>query len=411
MERLTALEKGYAEDERWHMRRDGTRFYMSGVMRPIRDGEHSGFVKVARDMTAQKEAAEALRLSEERYRIALQSAEMGAWDWNALDDRVVWNEQHFTMLGIEPDGEEKTAAFFLSFILPDDLELVQSRLKEAVKETGVFRAEFRIVRRDNTEVRWMHGFGRAITNEDTGTMRLVGVMYDITAQKALERQKDEFIGIASHELRTPVTSIKAYTEVLQEMFEEAGDNQSAQLMEKLDIQVDRLTELIRALLDITKLQEGKLEFRVEPFNLNALIGEETETIRHTTKHRLELHTGPIGEVRGDRERIRQVVVNLVANAVKYSPNADRVVIITEQQGGDAVVCIQDFGIGMSTKVREQVFNRFYRSDEADASTFSGLGLGLYISAEFVKRHGGRIWVHSEKGKGSTFCFSLPATPL
>jgi signal transduction histidine kinase len=230
----------------------------------------------------------------------------------------------------------------------------------------------------------------------------------MTEQKLIEQQKDEFIGIASHELRTPVTSIKAYAEVLQEMFEESGDMEHAALMKKMDAQVDRLTQLIRSLLDVTKLTEGKLEFQKDRFDLNELVADTRDELQRTTKHPLEFTPQPLGRVCGDAERIRQVLTNIISNAIKYSPEQKPVIISTREEGGEAIVCVQDFGIGMSEEVSRQVFSRFFRSNEPGINTYPGLGLGLYISAEFIQRHGGRIWVEATgPGKGSIFCFSLP----
>lgn len=236
------------------------------------------------------------------------------------------------------------------------------------------------------------------------------VARDMTEQKLIEQQKDEFIGIASHELRTPVTSIKAYTEVLQDMFEESGNAKHAGLMKKMDSQVDRLTQLIRSLLDVTKLTEGKLELSKERFDLNELVADTRDELQRTTKHPLAFAPQPVDKVRGDAGRIRQVLTNLISNAIKYSPEEEPVLISTRTEGVEAIVCVQDFGIGMSEEVSKQVFDRFYRSNEPGINTYPGLGLGLYISAEFVRRHGGRIWVEaSEPGRGSVFCFSLPVT--
>lgn len=249
-------------------------------MRPIiLNNSLSGFVKVARDMTESQAAAEAKRLSEERYRIALQSAEMGTWDWNITEDTVVWNSQHYTLLGLTPGNQEFNSSYFLEFVHPDDVERVRDALAQAVTGKSIYQAEFRIIRADNNEVRWVNGFGRVVAKQDNDASRIVGVMYDITDRKVLEQQREEFIGIASHELKTPITSIKAYAQVLQEMFEQTEDKQSARLMQKMDAQVDRLTDLIRDLLDTTKIAKGQLLLNPERFNLNNVI---TDRGRRTT---------------------------------------------------------------------------------------------------------------------------------
>jgi two-component system, chemotaxis family, CheB/CheR fusion protein len=404
----TAASEGSSPDERWHIRADGTRFYMSGVMRSIVYANVlHGFVKVARDLTEKKQGEEILRISEERYRTALASAEMAAWDWNVVDDRIIWNDQHSHILGLQPDNKDKNAALFISFVHPDDVEIVDSALRKAVREDSPYRAEFRVVRADNSEIRWMSGFGRAVTRDDEGmATRMVGVMYDITNRKRIEAQKDEFIGIASHELRTPITSIKVYTEILQELFQEQGDTENAELMGKLDKQVDRLTALVYALLDTTLISEGKLQLQRTEFNIDELIVDTTETMqriagKHQIVHELTANTN----IYADNERIRQVLTNLINNAIKYSPDADRIIVQSSSDERQITICVQDFGIGIDEMTKQHVFDRFFRS--GDANDVSGLGLGLYISATIVRQHGGDISVQSEKGKGSVFCFTIP----
>jgi PAS domain S-box-containing protein len=408
----TAIREGRAPDERWHMRKDGSRFFLSGVMRPIFNPRLSGFVKVARDLTEERQAEERLRIWEERYRTALQSAEMGAWDWYIRQDYIIWNDQQYLLLGLEPDHSRKNAGFFLQFVYKDDEPRVCKALWAAVEQGSVFDEEFRIVPARAMEPRWVYAFGRSVELEDSGrATRMIGVMYDISERKRIEQQKDEFIGIASHELKTPVTSIKAYAEVLEDMFGEAGDQQSAGLMQRMDKQIDRLTGLISTMLDVTRISQGQLEISPQAIDLGGLAVEVVEAMQHSAKQRLRLEAGEVKPVYADRERIRQVLTNLLANAIKYSPGAGEVLIRVMGNGADSVnVCVQDFGIGMSEEVRSRVFERFYRANDGIANTYPGLGLGLYISAQIIDRHGGEIRVESRPGEGSTFCFTLPVAP-
>ncbi|UJS17049.1 MAG: ATP-binding protein [Candidatus Jettenia sp.] len=227
-------------------------------------------------------------------------------------------------------------------------------------------------------------------------------------QRRLERQKDEFIGIASHELKTPVTSIKAYAQILQHRFQKAGDMKSAGMVGKMDAQIDKLTSLIGDLLDITKIEGGKLQFHEELFDFNELIGEIAEEMqRTTTQHTLVQQLAKAKTIAGDRGRIGQVITNFLSNAIKYSPHADTIIIKTKTDKERVTLYVQDFGCGISKEDQEKVFERFYRVVTSGPESHAGIGLGLYIASEIIKHHNGKIWVESEKGKGSTFCFSLP----
>ena len=407
-EMAIAREKGSAADERWHMRKDGSKFYMSGIMTLIHDGGLRGYVKVARDMTEQKQAEEQLRILEERNRIALQSAEMGSWDWNVKEDRIIWNEQHHLLLGIEPYKEEKQTANFLQFVHPDDKGPVEIKLKEAVESTGIYKAEFRIIRADNKEVRWMTGFSRAVEWEDSSVSRMVGVMFDITDRKKLEQQKEEFLGIASHELKTPITSIKAYGELVQETFEENGDKESLSLLEKMNAQINRLNGLISDLLDTTKISEGELVLDFESFDLTGLIKQLTEELQQLSqKHELIIECKYTVNIYADKKRIEQVITNLISNAIKYSPEGGDVKIGCEFIDNGVKVSITDKGIGIPKESQQKIFDRFFRVKHTNSNALPGMGLGLYITAGIIRRHGGTIGVSSDLDTGSTFYFVLP----
>lgn len=353
-------------------------------------------------------AEERLRENEERNRLILNAAGVATWDWNVQTDKVIWNEQHYRVLGLVPANDVKSPGFFKRYVHAEDVEDVSNRLALAVSGVMPFRAEFRIVRADNGETRWMSGFGRDVEWKDGKVTRMTGVMYDVTERKKLEQQKEEFIGIAGHELKTPVTSIKAYTEILLDMLIEAQNYQGAALVQKLDTQVERLTTLIHDLLDTTKMDDGLLVLHYAEFDMNKLIEERVGELRLLSlEHWIDFKPGADVWVNADRERIGQVIVNLVHNAVKYSPAGGDIVISCVQTSGGVQVSVSDQGIGIAPEVADKIFERFFRVNSPELPTCSGLGLGLHISKGIIVRHQGRIWVESEPGKGSTFYFNIP----
>jgi len=233
---------------------------------------------------------------------------------------------------------------------------------------------------------------------------------DITERKQLEQQKDEFVSIASHELKTPITSVKAYTQILGQRFRKANDEKSVELIEKMDSQLDKLTDLIGDLLDVTKIEAGRIQFHESDFDFNELIEETVVGLQLTTdKHRITKKLHPNVMVYGDHDRIGQVLTNFMTNAIKYSPQADRIHVSTVVSKGNVTLSVQDYGVGLSKKDQAKVFERFYRVGGSDQATYPGLGLGLYISADIINRHKGRVWVKSKKSEGSTFYFSVPMT--
>ncbi len=238
---------------------------------------------------------------------------------------------------------------------------------------------------------------------------VAGTTRDITELRYLAQQKDDFLGIASHELKTPVTSIKAYGQVLQTMFRRRGETKAVEALQKMDAQVNKLTNLIGDLLDVTKIHSGRIEFHEDYFNFNDLVSEIVDEMQLTTElHTLKKKLGMTTYVYGDRERIGQVIINLISNAIKYSPHTKEINIITTPEKGKVTLCVQDFGVGIPGEKQDKIFQQFFRVSGPNHSTVPGLGLGLYISSEIIKRQSGRIWVESIEGKGSIFCFFLPA---
>jgi signal transduction histidine kinase len=225
-------------------------------------------------------------------------------------------------------------------------------------------------------------------------------------ERELNKKKDEFIGLASHELKTPLTSINAYLQFLQRSL--ITDEKNHQLIAKALQQVGKLSGLISDLLDVSKIASGKLPLLPSKFNMTELLQEAVEIIKcGNIKHLIEVNyqDEEISLV-ADPQRIEQVIINLLSNAMKYSPDADRVIVKVSQTETDVVLTVQDFGIGIKDDHHSRIFSRFYRVEDM-APHISGLGIGLYISDDIISRHGGTLIVESKFGVGSIFSFKLP----
>jgi len=213
--------------------------------------------------------------------------------------------------------------------------------------------------------------------------------------------------VASHELKTPLTSLKAFTQVLESRFKNSTDTSSHEIITKIDYQVNRIVSMINDMLDVSSLQAGGLNFNIAKFDLNDLVDEIGQNLQQTTKkHRIVIDLAPIGVIPGDRERIGQVVNNLIANAIKYSPNAIEINVTSKIEEYKITVSVQDHGIGIPAAEQKSIFEKFYRVGNSQKA-FQGLGLGLFICYQIVDIHKGKIGVISQEGEGSTFWFSLP----
>ncbi|MFA9288685.1 MAG: CHASE domain-containing protein [Weeksellaceae bacterium] len=227
-------------------------------------------------------------------------------------------------------------------------------------------------------------------------------------QEAL-RIRDEFLSIASHELKTPITSLNIYLDLLKKQFAKELSKMQITYIVKARSQADKLTNLINDLLDISKIERGKIEYRDDEFDMVAVIQEVVDSIKkaHPT-HAIIVNGRITRQFVGDKDRISQVIINLLNNAIKYSPQADRVVISLSQTKEAITIKIQDFGIGIDKRYHKKIFSRFFRASSGDeAANFPGLGIGLYVSYEIVRRHNGTIEVESKVGEGSSFIVKLP----
>ncbi len=220
--------------------------------------------------------------------------------------------------------------------------------------------------------------------------------------------RDDFISIASHELRTPLTSLKMFTQVLDKKLTNKSTGEFDGYVRKMNLQIDKLTDLIKTLLDVSRVRTGNLTFSMSSFDLNRVVEDLIENIGQTSKrHNIELEGFIQKDVWGDKERISQVIINLLTNAIKYSPDTQKVVVRLSSEKDVAVVSVQDFGIGIDKEHQNKIFKRFYRVSEPAEKTYPGLGIGLYISYEIIKKHRGDMSVVSNKDKGSIFSFTIP----
>lgn len=229
-----------------------------------------------------------------------------------------------------------------------------------------------------------------------------------TNEKKSVTLRDNFISIASHELNTPLTSLKMFVQVLQRQLKETQNGENIHpFISRIDTQVDKLTILIKDLLNVSKIQAGKLDFYDNRIDLNNLILDVVQSVQSITNtHTILIEGHIVRKVWGDSDRISQVITNLLTNAIKYSPYASKVIVSLKEGKKTAIVSVKDFGIGIEKEQQKKIFQRFYRVSGYKEKTFPGLGLGLYVSHEIIKRHGGKMTVVSSKAKGSTFNFSL-----
>ncbi|HTE12371.1 MAG TPA: PAS domain S-box protein, partial [Chitinophagaceae bacterium] len=308
---------------------------------------------VMRDLRPELAAKQALADSEQLLRNITTATPIALWmsDENGAVSYV--NQTWLNWTG--RTYEETLGGGWLEPIYQEDRQIAKEKFSSDSSAKVLFEVEFRLNHSDGT-IHWCIANGQPQYRSDGSFSGYIGACVDITEQKQLQKQKDDFIGIASHELKTPVTSIKGYAQVLEKMLLKKGDVKEAMMMNRMDMQIRRLTSLIGDLLDVTKINSGKLQFNDAPFDFNGMVKDLIEDLRRTTeKHELAEDFNETGTVYGDKDRIGQVITNLVTNAIKYSPAAGKIIIHIALQNNEVTLCVQDYGIGIPGDKLEKVF--------------------------------------------------------
>ena len=344
-----------------------------------------------------------ISLNIEQFRIMADNIPVIVWTANSDGGLDYYNSRWYEYTG---QTEEEAIGWGWGPILhPEDIQRTIDTWKRSLEISAPYEIEYRFKRASDNTYRWHLGKAIPVKDKHGRVLKWFGTNTDIQEQKDAENKKDEFISIASHELKTPLTTVKAYIQISKNKIS-SGD-QVFPFIKKAEEQVGRLESLISDLLDVSKLNSGKMMYNIEEFNFNEVVKSSIENIQHTTeKHKIVLRNSVDVLYKGDRIRLEQVMNNLLNNAIKYSPNADQILVTSNLHGSNIIVSVQDYGIGIAQIHLENLFNRFYRVDNSTAK-FQGLGLGLYIASEIIKRHNGSFWIESSIGTGSTFYFILP----
>ena len=382
-------------------------FYFDFVYKPVKDSCSNivGVMVVATEVTKQVIARQLLEDAEERLRLAIEATGIGNWDLDLVTNDVIASPTLSVIFGLDPE-DTVTRRELQDLIYPDDKPMVNNAYKKAVK-TGVYLYEARIVWADGS-IHWIRTTGKILYDECHKPVRMLGTTNDITRRKQEEIMKNDFIAMASHELKTPLTSLKAYTQLLVSKAKKVGDEFFINALEKSENQINKISRLIHGFLDMSKIESGKLQLNIQTFDIDELVTEiMADKILIAPDHLLSFNSEKTISINADKEKIAQVIGNFISNAVKYSSKGSAIVITTKKVGENVQVSVKDEGIGLKTWDQQNIFQRFYRVEDESTMGLSGLGIGLYLSAEIIKLHHGKIAVESEEGKGSEFYFLLP----
>lgn len=359
------------------------------------------FSGILLDVTSKKRAELRIKNNEEKFRGLAESLPNLIWMTDNVGKVTFMSKSWESFSGTDASVKENR----LEMIHPKDRKKIKTAWDNSLESGKMFLTEVRLKNVEGKYV-WHLVKGVPLKNDKNEITNWIGAYTDINEQKLKEQKKDEFISIATHEMKTPLTSAQGYLELLSTTIS-TEDETSLVFADKARQSVGRLLSFINDLLDVTKIQNGKLNYKKEIFNLNDLVLETIDNSKYISKTHKILKLSTVNcSVKGDRARVLQVLINLISNAIKYSPEKEEVIVNMKEADGFVEVSIQDFGVGMTKKDLKKIFNRYYRAQE-HAIKFQGMGIGLFISNEIVKRHKGKMWATSVNGEGSTFYFNLP----
>jgi len=407
--RRHALRTGVPYEVEYRFREGQTglyRWFLARAM-PVRDdsGQIVKWFGTATDIDEQKRTEEALRQSQTRINSLMNSSLIGIFV--SEEDRIVEaNETYLRMTGYTQEDLRAGSISWLRMTPPEYAAQTQQARQELAVSHHVTRYEKEYLCKDGSRLPVV--VGAVALRLDP--LQVIGFVLDNSARKELEQRKDAFIGMASHELRTPLTALKLQTALLRRQLAKQGILDSAPALSRMETQLTTTTRLVEEVLDVSKIQEGRLEYLQETVDLDALLREIADTMQQThPSHTILVHGAVQASLLGDRDRLGQVFTNLLENAIKYSPDAQTVEMALSASEDAVTIRVRDHGLGIPQEQRDKIFERFYRAAGPRQSVIGGLGMGLYIVAEIVKHHGGTITVESAVGKGSTFTVIIPLT--
>jgi two-component system sensor histidine kinase VicK len=390
---------------------DGLReAYLNSVYTPVKDNDDqiTGVLVILNEVTEKLLERRRRDVVEEQFRLTVESAQMGSWYLDTHSRQLTATSRVKELFGFYPDDDLSLDDAIIQ-IRDDYRDRIIETFNAAVASGQQYDVEFPTLGYHDGKLRWVRAFGKLYPSEMGDAPQFSGLLMEITESKEDETRKNDFVAMVSHELKTPLTSAKAFVQMLAQKAVKSGDNFTEASLQKVDRQIDKMQTLIKGFLDIARMEAGKINLDRQHFIMADLVKECVEENRlFSQKHQIIISPFEPVQVYADRDKIEQVINNFLSNAVKYSPNGKLITVssfVTDD--GLLQVNVTDEGIGINPQDKARLFDRFYRVESKHTKTISGFGIGLYLCAEIIQLHGGQVGIESEIGQGSTFYFKLP----
>lgn len=379
------------------------------VYHPILNGagESLAVMIVANDVTGLVNARNEKEKAEEMLKFAIEAANVGTWHVDMVTGTFIPSSRLKEIFGFFHE-DEMPYELAVNQIVEEYRERVLATVRATLASGIRFNIEFPLIGFHDQKLRWVRAVGKLNRNDQINASNYSGVITDITEEKQDELRKNDFIAMVSHELKTPLSSLKLFVQLLDSKIDKSDDNFVSTMLKKINTQLNKMNSLVNGFLNLSSFESGKIQLHKSFFNLGELVKEIiNETRLVSSNHVITLTHCDDVPIHADREKISQVITNFLSNADKYSPKGELIEVKCLLVNDKAQVSVKDEGMGIKPQYIEKLFERYFRVESKHTSNISGFGIGLYICSEIIHVHGGFVKVDSEIGKGSTFYFTLP----
>ncbi len=385
---------------------------VNSIYQPIfnETGDISGVLVILEEITEQVLARRKNENDQQMLALAIDAGELATFYYQPATNLFSGNNLLKTWFGLSCD-ENIDLSVALAAILPEDRDRVTAAIAHALSKDsdGHYAIEYKIQNQTDKKIRLVQANGSVFYDKESNPLSLNGTLRDITQQKKEEERKDDFMGMVSHELKTPLTSLQAYIQILQRIASKEENTQQQNILEKCFKQTNYMNSMINGFLNVSRLDSGRLHMEKITFDFQILFSEiEDEVVSTNSARHFVFKSSGQTMILADREKIAQVLHNLIGNAIKYSPSDTSITVeylIMDQN--NLIIHIQDQGIGISEEDQERIFDRYYRVKDLNSRFIAGFGIGLYLSKEIIELHDGIIQVKSIKNEGTIFSIILP----
>ena len=341
---------------------------------------------------------------------AQEIAKLGSWEWDAQKDTITWSPELYKLFGVQPSAINLTYGTYLQLIHPEDMSAVNKIITTAMKKKAAFQADHRILMADGT-IKYVHSQGRSITDNTGQVIKMAGTAQDVSEMHTLDIAKRDFISLASHQLRTPASGVKAFLSILLDGHAGTLSKRQHDFIAKANESNNRQLEIIESLLSLASIQSGKIQLKKEVLDLRTILNRSLTDHHAALKAKrqqlvISKSRKPL-TLRADPTHIQMVIDNLLSNAIKYTPEKGRITLSSWATDTSAYIEVADTGIGIAKQDLPALFQRFSRLQNPASKTVEGSGLGLYLARSIVELHGGTITVRSQLGAGTRFRIKLP----